>query len=78
MCICKKILFDVKFVVESVFNYCNMNWTTEMSQKIDGNGIIIAGDNGYEVDSKAEKTYKARVKGPLRDLLKKYKGVFTK
>jgi len=69
-------LFDVKFIVESVFEYCRMDWTTEMSKKIEGNGIIIAGDNGYEVDSEAEKEYQAKMIGPLKDLLQEYKEVF--
>lgn len=71
-------LFDVKFVVESVFQYCRMDWTTEKSEKIDGNGIVIAGDNGCEVDSEAEKTYKVKISGPLSNLLNEYKSVFTK
>lgn len=71
-------LFNVKFVVESVFQYCRMDWTTEMSQKIDGDGTLIAGDSGYEVDSEAERIYKAKIAGPLKNLLEEYKNVFTK
>jgi len=71
-------LFNVKFVVESVFQYGRMDWTTGMSQKIDGNGIIIAGDDGYKVDSEAEKVYQATIAGPLKNLLEEYKKVFKK
>ena len=71
-------LFEVKFIVESIFEYCEMDWTTEMSKKREGDGTIIVGDEGYEVDVKAEEIYKVRMKGPLKNLLEEYKSVFTK
>jgi len=71
-------LFDVKFVVESVFQYGKMDWTTGRSQKINGDGTLIAGDDGYKVDKEAERTYKVKSSGPLKNLLKEYKNVFAK
>lgn len=71
-------LFDVKFVVESVFEYGKMNWTTGMCQKIKGDGTIIVGDSGYEVDKEAERKYKIRAAGPVKNLLKDYKSIFKR
>lgn len=71
-------LFKVKFVVESIYDYCHMDWETEKSQKIEGDGTIIAGENGFEVDSEAERKYQAKTVGPLDNLLGEYQNVFTK
>ena len=69
-------LFDVKFMVESIFEYCKMNWKTEKSQKIKGDGYIIASQNGFEVDRAAENYYNAKMIGPLEKLLDDYNKVF--
>lgn len=69
-------LFNLKFAVESIFTYCRMDWDVEMSEKREGNKVIIVGDDGYGVDRKAEDVYKSKMKGPLKDLLRKYKDTF--
>jgi len=69
-------LFNTKFVVESVFEYCEMNWDAGKSTKIEGDGTLIYGDSGLEVDRQAEKVYGSNMKGPLTDLLTEYEKVF--
>jgi uncharacterized protein (DUF362 family) len=69
-------LFDMKFIVESVFEYSEMDWDTGKSRKIEGDGHIIAGQNGFEVDRAAENYYQAKISGPLQNLLSSYNQAF--
>jgi hypothetical protein len=69
-------LFDVKFLVESVYEYSYMDWSVEKSNRKEGNGRVIAGESGYEVDIEAEKIYESKMKGALENLLKEYKKIF--
>jgi len=69
-------LFDMKFVVESVYEYSYMDWSVEISNKKEGNGMMIAGESGYEVDVEVEKVYESKMKGALDNLLNLYKKEF--
>lgn len=66
-------LFDLKFIVESVFDYCRMNWDTEKSEPMPGNNLLIAGTDGAAVDEEALSRLNANLIGPMANLLSLYK-----
>lgn len=70
-------LFKVSFMVESIFEYGSMNWDTGLSTKLQGNKMLIAGNDGYKVDNKALEIYNATLHGPMNDLFDRYKTVFN-
>lgn len=65
-------LFSVKYINESVFNYCRMDWETEKSDPIPGNGLVVAGNHGSKVDKTTLETLNVKLQGPLLDLLSQY------
>lgn len=69
-------LFKVKFVTEGVFNTGYMDWEKHKNIPIYNWGVILGGDDGYQVDNICSRLTGRTVKGPLKNLLKLYKKNF--
>ncbi|MFZ3068792.1 MAG: DUF362 domain-containing protein [Microgenomates group bacterium] len=67
-----KSLFKVHYVNESLFENCFMNWDTEESEPRIGNGYILAGNNGAEVDATTLKDLGANFENALSGLTDLY------
>lgn len=69
-------LFKMTFVVEGVFESCEMNWDTGKSIPNYDWGEILGGKDGLAVDAKINALLGTSFEGPMKDLSERYQKVF--
>jgi len=62
-------VFECKYIAESVFETCVMDWDSETSERKPGSGMWIAGNDGAEVDMEALEVMGAKFEGTMAGLL---------
>lgn len=67
-----KSIFSVKYLTESIYTYSQMDWESEHSTPLPGNGLVIAGENAIQVDRATLDHLGLNLQGPLKNLLEQF------
>lgn len=69
-------LFEMKYMNERIFGYCEMDWDEEKSKPMEGDGVVVGAKNGFEADRQALEIMGGKFEAGIEGLLEKYKEAF--